>query len=331
MRLDADSGRCYVAAAACAAGFAEACCFPFLLACQNPDGGWGYRPRSDSSVEATSWALLALHSAVGELYGEAALKGLRWLCEAQLTNGSWPPFVTHSTGCWVTSLACLALQAQDQCPAAVERGLSWLVGAWPSEGSLWWRLRSRMRGDSGVVRQDNSLRGWSWTPGAASWVEPTSFALILFHRVANQLRLPGAEERVRLAEALLYDRMCPGGGWNSGNPRVYGVEGEPRVGPTVWALLALQDHGVDPRNQISLDWLQAAYPGIRGPASLSLAYLCLKTYSRPTAPLEPAVWELYARNQFLDNLLAFAWAAIALSNDLILLASGERQAKGVGA
>jgi hypothetical protein len=331
MRLDRESGRCSADAAACTDGFVEACCLPFLLDRQNPDGGWGYHPRSNSSVEATSWALLALHSAVGELYGEQVLRGLRWLCQAQLADGSWPAFVARSAGCWVTSLACLALQAQAQCPATVERGLSWLVGAWPSEGSLWWRLRSRLRGDCSVVRQDNSLRGWSWTPGAASWVEPTAYALILFQRVADQLRPPGAEERVRLAEAMLYDRMCPGGGWNSGNPRVYGIAGEPRVGPTVWALLALRDHGADTRNQISVDWLQAAYPGVRGAASLSLAHLCLKTYGRPVAPLEPALWDLHARNQFLDSLLAFAWAAIALSNDLILLASGERQVKGVGA
>ena len=29
---------------------------------------------------------------------------------------------------------------------------------------------------------------------------------------------------------MLYDRMCPGGGWNCGNPKVYGVAGEPLVG-----------------------------------------------------------------------------------------------------
>ena len=40
---------------------------------------------------------------------------------------------------------------------------------------------------------------------------------------------------------MLYDRMCPGGGWNCGNPMVYGVPGEALIVPTVWALLALRD------------------------------------------------------------------------------------------
>jgi Squalene-hopene cyclase C-terminal domain len=311
--------------------FAEACCLPLFVACQNTDGGWGYHPRSESSAEATCWALIALHSCAEEAPREAVLRGLRWLCRTQLPDGSWPAFVAHSTGCWVTSLACLALHVQAQSPAAVARGLNWLINAWPSEGGVWWRLRSRLLGGSSVVRQDSSLRGWSWTPGAASWVEPTSYALILLHRLADELRPPGAEERVRLAEAMLYDRMCPGGGWNSGNPRVYGVAGEPRVGPTAWALLALQRHGAKAENQGGIEWLQDAYAGIRGPASLSLAHCCLKACGRPVAPLEATLRDMYERNQFLGNLLAFAWAAIALSGRPIFLASGERQAKGIGA
>lgn len=312
-------------------GFAQACCLPFLLRGQNTDGGWGYHPQSQSSVEATCWALVALHSSAEETFGEAALRGLRWLCQAQLPDGSWPAFVAQEMGCWTTSLACLALHVQDQSPAAVARGLAWLVDAWPSEGGLWWRLRSRFFGDPSAVRQDSSLRGWSWTSGTASWIEPTSYALILLHCIADEIRTPGWEERVRLAEAMLYDRMCPGGGWNSGNPRVYGVAGEPRVGPTAWALLALDNRGTNTRIQSSLNWLQDAYAGIRGPASLCLAHLCLEAYGRPVSTLEPTLWDLYERNQFLENLLAFAWATMALSGNPIFLASGESQAKGVGA
>ena len=317
------------AGAVSAQGFAEGC-LSLLLGSQSPDGGWGYSRGARSSVEATGWALMALHSAGDAAQGEAMLRGLRWLCEAQLPDGSWPAYGGQRTGCWVTSLACLALHLQAQSSAAVARGLAWLVESWPSEGSLWWRLRTRLLGDSALVRQDSSLRGWSWTPGAASWVEPTSYALILLRRVADGFRPAGADKRVRMAEGMLYDRMCPGGGWNSGNPRVYGVAGEPRVGPTAWALLALQHRGENAKNQSSLDWLQSAYGEIRGAASLSLAHLCLQAYGRPVPLLEPALRDLYERNQFLGNLLAFCWAAIALSKP-ILLASREREAKGVGA
>lgn len=326
-----DSAQDAVAGVVPAPSFAEACCLPLLLSRQNPDGGWGYVARVGSGVEATCWALMALHSAADGTGGETALRGLRWLCQAQLPDGSWPAYTGQSTGCWTTSLACLALHVRAQSPAAVARGLAWLVEAWPSEGSFWWRLKTRLPGNSAVVRQDSSLRGWSWTRGAASWVEPTSCALLLLHRVADKLRPAAADKRVRMAEAMLYDRMCPAGGWNSGNPRVYGVAGEPRVGPTAWALLALQHHGADARSQSSLDWLQDAYGEIRGPASLSLAHMGLQAYGRPVPPLDPALWDLYERNQFLGNLVAFCSAAIALSVKPIFLASGDGEAKGAGA
>ncbi len=329
MALLEDSAEDTVARLVSAPSFAESCCLPLLLSSQKPDGGWGYSARARSSTEATSWALMALYSTKGQGHGEPMLRGLRYLCQAQLPDGSWPAYVGQSTGCWATSLACLALQVQAQFPTAVAKGLAWLVEAWPSEGSLWWRLRTRLLGAPAVVRQDSSLRGWSWTPGTASWVEPTSYALILLRRVARELRPAGADKRVRMAEAMLFDRMCPGGGWNSGNPRVYGVAGAPRVGPTAWALLALQHPGADTRNQSSLDWLQGVYGEIGGAASLSLAHMCLRAYGRPLPPLEPALCDLYTRNQFLGNLLAFCWAAIGLSGKPIFLASGE--AKGAGA
>jgi hypothetical protein len=274
---------------------------------------------------------MALNSMEDEGSGEAALRGLRWLCQAQLPDGSWPAFAGQTVGCWTTSLACLALRLRAESPAAVSRGLDWLVTNWPSEGSLWWRLRSRFLGGSSVVRQDGSLRGWGWTPGTASWVEPTSYALISLLCVADEFQPVGAQERLRMAEAILYDRMCPGGGWNSGNPEVYGVAGEPRVGPTAWALLALQRHSARTQNQRSANWLQDIWGDIQGPASLSLAHLCLSAYGRSVAPLEPALWRLYERSQFLGNLLAFAWAAIALSGKPVFCAPREDEVEGIRA
>jgi hypothetical protein len=112
---------------------------------------------------------------------------------------------------------------------------------------------------------------------------------------------------------MLYDRMCPGGGWNSGNPLVYGAAGVPRIGPTVWALLALKDYRDRPENRQSLDWLEQAYPQIQGPGSLVLAHFCLKIHDRSVFPLEPSLAALNSNNQFLGHTLAAAWAAISLS------------------
>src|SRR5438876_464221 len=95
--------------------------------------------------------------------------------------------------------------------------------------------------------------GWGFHPGSSSRVEPTSFALLALEQAPKDLLPAAAARRRQLAESLLRDRMCPGGGWNCGNPRVYGVAGEPLVLPTAWALLALRAHPERPENVMSLE------------------------------------------------------------------------------
>jgi hypothetical protein len=141
-------------------------------------------------------------------------------------------------------------------------------------------------------------------------VEPTSLALLLLQRTAGDPPSGLAAKRIRLAEAMLYDRVCPGGGWNCGNPLVYGAPGEPAVAPTVWALLALQGHSERKENRESLDWLESAYPRLLGPGSLVLAYLGLRAGGRP-AP-EPELEPFHRATGFLDNTVVFAWTALAL-------------------
>jgi hypothetical protein len=115
---------------------------------------------------------------------------------------------------------------------------------------------------------------------------------------------------------MLYDRMCPGGGWNSGNPLVYGVAGVPRVGTTAWALLALRDQSERAEIQLSLRWLEGAYGAIHGAASLALAHRCLAAYERRVSPLAPPLGELYSHNRFFENVLTMAWILLALEEEV---------------
>ena len=239
------------------ASFREQFCLRFLREAQNPDGGWGYRPGNHSATDPTCWALLALASSERVELDQTS-RGIQWLLRVQLPDGSWPAVAGQSQGCWVTPLGCLALQQHGAAPDAVGKGVSWLKHSWPGEGRFWQRLRMRLFASSSLVRQNHSLRGWSWTPGTSSWVEPTAYALILLRNLFPNSAPPSLARRQQLAEAMLYDRMCPGGGWNSGNPFVYGVAGEPLVGPTVWALLALQHRRDRAENQKSLEWLERA-------------------------------------------------------------------------
>jgi squalene-hopene/tetraprenyl-beta-curcumene cyclase len=73
---------------------------------QNPDGGWGEDCRSyddpswigrgESSASQTAWALLALHAA-GERSG-AIRRGVDWLVDTQLPDGTWEEPMFTGTG-----------------------------------------------------------------------------------------------------------------------------------------------------------------------------------------------------------------------------------------
>jgi hypothetical protein len=287
-------------------------CLEFLVKNQNSDGGWGFHPASPSAVEATAWALMALTSSGGA--PEECSRARGWLLEVQLPDGSWPALPGQTQGCWVTSLACHALYLQGESDDAVRRGLHWLLDQWPAEGTWWWRLRHWIF-HSRVASQDSSLRGWNWTPGTASWVEPTAQALIFLRLLPREWDSSPLTKRQQLAERMLYDRMCPGGGWNSGNPLIYGVPGVPRIGPTAWALLALRDHPGSAEVQTSLEWLERAYPAIHGAATLALANRCLTALGRTVPPLALAVEELYSQNVFYENVLTIAWILLALNGE----------------
>ncbi len=288
-------------------------CREFLASHQNSDGGWGFHPGAPSAVEATAWALVALRSNHhAPAPAEISARAKDWLIRAQLADGSWPALPGQSTGCWVTSLASRVLHLEGGAQDAVARGLHWVLNTWPAEGTLWWRVKQAIYRNRDS-KQDSTLRGWNWTPGTASWVEPTAHALLLLRALPAETLPPTAAKRRELAERMLFDRMCPGGGWNSGNPLVYGVSGIPRIGPTVWALLALRDHAERPEVQMSVAVLETAYPTIPGPASLALANLCLTAYGRWTSPLASPLNKLYSRNRFFDNMLTMAWVILALN------------------
>lgn len=288
----------------------KAFCRQFLLRTQNSDGGWPYQAGLNSATEPTCWAMLALQNNPDT--SDFVHRGLARLKEIQRPDGAWPGRPGNSTGCWATSLASLTMFLHDGDCGPVRMGLRWLCSSWPAESRLWWRTRTWLRPTATVAGQDSSLAGWSWTPAAASWVEPTAYSLILLNTIPQHLHPRHAAKRRRLGEAMLYDRMCPGGGWNTGNPLVYGVPGERRVGPTAWALLALQGYSSRSENQQSLRWLENVYPEIAGPASLALAHLCLEAHARPQHGFEARLASLYQRNGFLDNVPAVALSLIAL-------------------
>jgi hypothetical protein len=307
------------------ASFANSVCVPFLRNAQNADGGWGFHPLSQSRSEPTCWALLALINTDGAEASEALARGVRFLRDAQLPNGSWPATPEEKTGCWVTSLACWVLGTKKESVKAIAAGLNGLCEDWPRDSNLWRRFLARFSSERHIFPINNSYRGWGWTPRTSSWVEPTAFALLALQSAPHNALPAVASRRKQLAEALLYDRMCPGGGWNCGNPRVYGVAGEPLVVPTAWALLALRVYPERSENVSSLAWLEAEIPNIRGAGSLALAQVCLRVYGRSWPATARNLNDFYERNGFLESVQVAAWACLAFTEPRLWLppARGE--------
>ena len=287
---------------------------PYLLGAQNQNGGWGFHVGSVSRAEPTVWALTALRECASiPDHEESVTRALRCLAAAQLPDGSWPSSPELLQGSWVTSLASLALLGRDTHSKSVAAGLHWLTGDVPGEARLLRRVAGLLRKRNSVASQNDSYFGWSWTPGTASWVEPTAYAIIFIRSVPQDLVSANTRRRLGMAEMMLYDRMCPGGGWNCGNPMVYGVAGESQVSPTVWALLALRERQERPEVQKSLQWLAGSWKSIRSPGSLALALMALHVYGLPDPGLAQALCSMYEEKEILWNVPDVAWAALALT------------------
>jgi hypothetical protein len=294
----------------------------YLRDAQNVDSGWGFLRGAESRVEPTSWALLALSEfRKNPQSSDALVRGLHYLEGAQLSDGSWPAVAGQSEGAWVTSLACWAFLVQRDA-AGAGRGIEWLLKEKPGDAGFLWRMARRLTGSTTVAAQNPDYFGWSWTPRTASWVEPTAIALIVLDRAMNgneargraQSSPAGFRARIESAEKMLFDRMCPGGGWNSGNPLVYGAAGEPQVGPTVWALLALRKNAARPEVRKSVEWLATNQNRIHTLESMALTKIALDAFGSNSAELRAALDALCSSDDTLWPVMGAAWAVLAKSD-----------------
>src|ERR1022692_3659310 len=207
-----------------------------LNANQRPTGAWGYRGIQDS-VESTCLAMLALRRQPSIEFARAvhAVQGL------QNADGSWPAFTgDEPEGCWTTALAVLSLMPVRRATKPLASGIQWLIGARGREANWLWRWKLSMVDTK--VHFDPAKFGWSWVSGTTSWVIPTAFALIALAQARQRgyNRTSQLDERVDLGTSMLLDRMCPGGGWNSGNGIAFGVPIAPHLDATSLVLLALK-------------------------------------------------------------------------------------------
>jgi hypothetical protein len=267
-----------------------------LLAARNQDGGWGYAPGRHSRIEPTCWAELALGRSQTRPPDVASIRRWKRQDDWLLDVPGAPPNIPFN------ALAALTLLQE---PSAITLAQPIIARLIQAKG-----LSFRQTAELG---QDNSIQAWSWVDGTASWVEPTAWCLLLLKRVRPRSASQEAAERIRVGEQFLFDRVCHEGGWNYGNPEVYGKKLWPYVPTTAMALLAMQDHREHPVVKQSLQQLKKDVASERSIVALALTIVCLRTYGVSTDSLEQTAIEM-AASADSGNLLGAAMMLYALTD-----------------
>jgi len=287
----------------------------FLVDTQNPDGGWGAGKGKQSNTEATSIATLAL-SAVGDAsLEEKVSRGVNWLTARQNSNGSWPLTASSKESSWTTALAILALTHFPSNRQKALTGAAWLLrqeGKFNFLASLIYRFAPQTI----PVKLNPLLKGWPWTPGTFSWVEPTAYALIALKKIRTNLNDKQANERIREGELMIYDRMCGEGGWNYGNSEVLEADLWPYPDITALALIALQDHRETEANQLSLKALKKMLGENHSGLTLSWSVICLSLYGDDPTPLRNSLAKNYEQATFLGETKTIALALLAAGHGI---------------
>jgi len=199
-------------------------------------------------------------------------ESVRFLLDVQQADGGWAYFSRGESAVEPTATAVAALAGHGGDPAAIQRGLAFILGLQAENGSVRPQPSQALESALGVhamivvaalhndrkpaermadhilaykpetapksskIADNPNLIGFTWLPGSYSWIEPTAYCLILLRRLGR-----ADHPRVKEARRMVFDRRVPGGGWNYGNSIVLGKGLEPSEMPTALALLALSD------------------------------------------------------------------------------------------
>ena len=274
-----------------------------LIALANAGGGWAYYPGQSSRLEPTCWALLALGAAAKDFDPEPHW---RFLASCRGPSGLLVENAALPTNVGFNALVAVAMLGDLRFKS--DPALRQLLEVLVTQAGL-------QVAQSPNFRQDNSLRGWSWTEGTFSWVEPTSMALLALKRAQKSGLMPkeGAA-RVEEAERMLIDRCCRDGGWNYGNANALGKELFPYVACTSLALLALQNQRPVDAVTRSVRFLQDQWSTEESTISLGLTSICFRRFGIATDAVERSLALRLPVALNLNNVHAIATALYAIAD-----------------
>ena len=290
-----------------------------LLNAQNADGGWGAVPGKRSNTEVTAFAVLALSGLDLSAVKAVLLRGRQWLVQRQLGDGSWPFNDVVKESSWSTALALLALSSFPEQRDNVIRAGQWALAHEGSKPGLLAEIVLFFTGTEDEVDLDADLIGWPWRKRSFSWVEPTSYFNLALKKSKSLLPNDKFKKRIDMADAMIYDRMCIGGGWNYGNKVVYGerLEAYPEI--TALTLVAMQDHKNDRRNQQSVEALEKMLQTTPSGLALSWSILALSLHGRKIEGWQKLLVQRFNEFQFLAENKSLALAILALTKGAELL------------
>jgi len=114
-----------------------ASCSQFLLASQNPDGGWGLYRGDKSEATLTAYVLHGLIDAREPSLAESIARGCSWLLLDQDSSGSWGSWFGEADSSEGTAFALYVLCRAAQCTEEVRFASVAYLANRLQEGSLW--------------------------------------------------------------------------------------------------------------------------------------------------------------------------------------------------
>ena len=124
---------------------------------------------------------------------------------------------------------------------------------------------------------------------------------------------------------MLFDRACPGGGWNAGNGIVNDAPLSPHIDTTAVALLALAEHIAEPIPSQALTWLRQA--SMDCSSAYSLAWSAIAFLMHRDQALDHCIADL--RTMFSSKGSVFDVETLSLAVIAIKAAEGSANPFGV--
>lgn len=275
----------------------------FVLAHQEADGGFPYRPAEGSVLESTAFCLLALEGCVR---AKAAIdRGLSYLLTLQNKTGGWFLFRNdRGSSAYGTALSLLVLKkfGPDRHQDQINKAIRFLENA-----------RHYARDET---MNENV---WGWNDRTFIGPEPTAMvALALKHHHSL------SAARAREVERFFRDNMCRSGGWTYGYPMDREESGAapraasllvPQLHLTALVLLCMQDKKEQFIGHFKVIQEQFAYSYC--PLSLSLGVLALDCYQLDNRAVIERLNKIMAEDRQVAKVVFYnALAALANLTEL---------------